>query len=86
MKQSRLMSLVEALANVVVGYGVAVVTQILIFPLFGLHATLGQNLMIGAMFTLVSLARSYALRRLFEQLRERQALGQGSARPDRSVT
>jgi len=86
MKQSRLMSLVEALANVVVGYGVAVVTQILIFPLFGLHATLGQNLMIGAMFTLVSLARSYALRRLFEQLRERQTMGQGSARPDRSET
>lgn len=86
MKQSRLMSLVEALANVAVGYGVAVVTQILIFPIFGLHATLAQNLMIGAMFTLVSLARSYVLRRLFEQLRERQALGQGSARPDRSVT
>ena len=86
MKQSRLMSLVESLANVAVGYGVAVVTQILIFPIFGLHATLAQNLMIGAMFTLVSLARSYVLRRLFEQLRERQALGQGSARPDRSVT
>jgi len=86
MKQSRLMSLVEALANVVVGYGVAVVTQILIFPLFGLHATLAQNLMIGATFTLVSLARSYALRRPFEQLRERQTMGQGSARPDRSAT
>ncbi|MFC3100015.1 DUF7220 family protein [Altererythrobacter lauratis] len=86
MKQSRLMSLVESLANVAVGYGVAVVTQVLIFPIFGLYATLAQNLMIGAMFTLVSLARSYALRRLFEQLRERQALGQGSARPDRSVT
>ncbi|MFN3946128.1 MAG: hypothetical protein ACK4K7_14475 [Allosphingosinicella sp.] len=86
MKQSRLMSLVEALANVVVGYGVAVITQILIFPLFGLNATLAQNLMIGAMFTLLSLARSYALRRLFEQLRERQTMGQGSARPDRSAT
>ena len=34
MKQSRLMSLVEAVANVIVGYGVAVVTQILIFPIF----------------------------------------------------
>ena len=37
MKQSRVMSLVEAVANLVVGYGVAVVTQILIFPVFGLH-------------------------------------------------
>ena len=55
MRQSRLMSLVEAVANVVVGYGVAVGTQILVFPLFGLQATLGQNLGIGAIFTVVSL-------------------------------
>jgi hypothetical protein len=33
--QSRRMSLVEAIANVVVGYGLAVLTQILVFPLFG---------------------------------------------------
>ncbi|WP_210880377.1 DUF7220 family protein [Roseovarius autotrophicus] len=51
MKQSRAMSLVEAVANVVVGYGVAVITQILIFPVFGLHATLAQNLKMGALFT-----------------------------------
>jgi hypothetical protein len=66
MKQSRLMSLVEVVANVIVGYGVAVATQILIFPIFGLHTTLAQNLKLGAVFTLVSIGRSYALRRLFE--------------------
>lgn len=65
MKQSRLMSLVESIANVFVGYGVAVVTQILIFPIFGLHTTLAQNLKMGAIFTVVSIARSFALRRLF---------------------
>ena len=69
MKQSRVMSLVEAFANVVVGYGVAVVTQILIFPVFGMHATLAQNLKMGLVFTGVSIARSYALRRLFERWR-----------------
>ena len=53
MKQSRAMSLVEAVANVVVGYGVAVVTQILIFPVFGLHTTLAQNLKMGAVFTIL---------------------------------
>ena len=68
MKQSRLMSLVESVANVVVGYGVAVVTQILIFPVFGLHTTLAQNLKMGAVFTVVSIARSFALRSVFEQL------------------
>ena len=72
MMQSRVMSLVEAIANVVVGYGVAVLTQILIFPLFGLHTTLAQNLAMGAVFTVVSIARSFALRRLFERIRVRQ--------------
>ena len=71
MTQSRTMSLIEAGTNVVAGYGVAVVTQILIFPIFGLHVTLAQNLKIGLVFTLVSLARSYALRRLCEARRLR---------------
>lgn len=71
MKQSRVMSLVESVANMVVGYGVAVVTQILIFPIFGLHTTLAQNLKMGMVFTVVSITRSYVLRRLFERLRPR---------------
>ncbi len=73
MKQSRLMSLVEAVANVMIGYGVAVITQILIFPIFGLHTTLAQNLKMGAIFTVVSIARSFALRRVFEAIRMRSA-------------
>ena len=73
MKQSRAMSLAEAVANVIVGYGIAVVTQILIFPVFGLHTTLAQNLKMGAIFTVVSIARSFALRRVFETIRMRSA-------------
>lgn len=72
MKQSRTMSLVEAVANVIVGYGVAVVTQILIFPVFGLHTSLAQNLKMGAIFTVVSIARSYAIRRIFEAIAKSQ--------------
>jgi hypothetical protein len=75
MKQSRLMSLAESVANVIVGYGVAVVTQILIFPVFGLQTTLGQNLAMGGVFTIVSLARSFLLRRLFEAIRVAGARG-----------
>jgi hypothetical protein len=71
MKQSRSMSLIEAVANVVVGYGLAVVAQILIFPVFGLHTTLVQNLMMGGMFTGISICRSFLLRRLFENIRVR---------------
>lgn len=73
MKQSRLMSLIESIANVFVGYGVAVVTQILIFPIFGLQTTLAQNLKMGAIFTVVSITRSFALRRVFEAIRMRSA-------------
>ncbi|PJN93156.1 hypothetical protein CNY89_23140 [Amaricoccus sp. HAR-UPW-R2A-40] len=68
MRQSRLMSLVEAWTNVVVGYGIAVLTQMAVFPLFRLDATIGQNLAIGAVFTAISLVRSYALQRLFEAM------------------
>ena len=67
--QSRWMSLMEATTNIVVGYGLAVLTQMLVFPLFGLHASLDQNLAIGLIFTVVSLVRSYALRRVFNHLR-----------------
>ncbi len=71
MKQSRFMSLVESAANVAVGYGVAVMTQILIFPIFGLQTTLAQNLQMGAIFSVVSIGRSFILRRLFEAVRVR---------------
>ncbi len=73
MKQSRLMSLVESLANVLVGYGVAVATQMVVFPIFGLAVTVTENLLIGLIFTVVSIVRSYALRRGFEALRVRQS-------------
>ena len=73
MKQSRLMSLVESLANVLVGYGVAVATQMAVFPLFGLTVTVTENLLIGLIFTVASIVRSYALRRGFEALRVRQS-------------
>ncbi len=63
--QSRWLSFVEAVTNIVVGYGLAVLTQIIVFPFFGLRTTLVENLLIGGLFTIVSLARGYVLRRLF---------------------
>ena len=65
------MSLVEAIANVALGYGIAVVTQVAVFPLFGLYLSLSDNLLISGVFTVVSVARSYAIRRIFEALRHR---------------
>jgi hypothetical protein len=66
--QSRSGSLVEAVTNVVFGYGAALLTQWLLFPLFGIATTIRTDVAIAAVFTVVSLARSYALRRLFERL------------------
>jgi hypothetical protein len=66
MTQSRRMSLIEAITNVTVGYALAVATQIIAFPWFGLYPSLGDNLALGAVFVGTSLLRSYALRRLFE--------------------
>jgi uncharacterized protein (DUF2062 family) len=68
MSQSRLGSLVEAVANVAIGYGIAVGAQAVIFPWFGLQVSLQDNLLIGAAFTVVSLARSFLLRRFFNYL------------------
>ena len=64
--QSRAMSFVETIANVVVGFLLAILTQVAMLPLFGLQVSVSDNLSIGGIFTLISIARSFALRRLFE--------------------
>ena len=69
MTQSRRMSFVESATSVVVGYVLAIATQLAVFPLFGLEAALGEHLAIGTAFVAVSLARGYLLRRLFERIR-----------------
>lgn len=63
--QSRRASMIEAVANVVIGYVVAILSQLVVFPLFGIQVSLSTNLWIGAWFTVISLVRSYALRRWF---------------------
>ncbi|CAA7618281.1 hypothetical protein [Magnetospirillum sp. SS-4] len=69
MRQSRHMSLAEAAANVVIGYGIAVATQVVVFPVFGIHITLAADLAIGGIFAMISLLRGFVLRRIFERLR-----------------
>jgi hypothetical protein len=65
------MSFVEAIANVVVGFLLAVLTQIAVFPVLGLRVSIGDNILLGGIFTAVSIVRSYTLRRLFETIRSR---------------
>lgn len=69
MTQSRTMSLVESATNVIVGYILAILTQLAVFPMFGIEAAIHEHLAIGLVFCGVSLARSDLLRRLFARLR-----------------
>jgi len=67
MSQSRRRSVCESVANVAIGYGVVLASQLLVFPLYDIHVSLSTNIGIGLWFTVISLARSYALRRLFNR-------------------
>lgn len=68
MSQARYQSAVEATANVATGYVIALLTQIVVFPWFHVHTSMGQNLGIAAAFTGVSWTRSFVLRRLFNRM------------------
>jgi Na+-driven multidrug efflux pump len=68
--QTRRASMIEAVTNVVVGYLLALATQRMLFPLFGIHITLTADGIIAAVFAVTSLCRSYWLRRLFAHIGE----------------
>lgn len=74
MKQSRLMSIIEQGASTVIGLVVALVTQLAVFPLFGFHPPLVDNLAITGIFTVVSIVRGFLVRRAFEALHIRRPL------------
>lgn len=67
MSQTRMGSLVEAFINVLIGFWINFAANLLILPLFGFHITLHDNLIIGLIYTAISVARSYAVRRWFNQ-------------------
>lgn len=65
MRQSKIKSLLESFLNVAIGCLVAIASQILIFPLFDIDVTLADNVAIALCFTLISIVRSYCIRRFF---------------------
>lgn len=67
MSQSKFMSIVETCTNTLIGYSVAVCSQIIIFPLFNIQIPILDNFLIGLWFTLISILRGYFLRRLFNK-------------------
>lgn len=74
MKQTKLMSFLETMLSTAIGFAVALLTQIFVFPLFGFNPPLHENLIITAIFTVVSIARQFVMRRVFEALHIRRPL------------
>jgi hypothetical protein len=67
--QTRLGSFIESWANVAIGFAINWCANMLILPLFGFHVTGAQAFGIGVIFTVISVVRSYALRRVFNKIR-----------------
>lgn len=63
--QSKLQSFLESMTNIIIGYCVAIGSQLAVFPLFGIDIPFHDNLLIGLYFTAISLVRSYIIRRFF---------------------
>ena len=65
MNQPRLESFIEAWVNVAIGFGINFTANMLVLPSFGFNVSAGQAFGIGMVFTVISVARSYAIRRFF---------------------
>lgn len=63
--QSKLESLIETGINTAIGFVVALLSQLLVFPLVGIDVPISTNFEIGAYFTLISVLRGYVIRRWF---------------------
>ena len=74
MEQTRLGSFYESLMNIAIGAIVALVSQLVVFPIFGINVSLSTNLGIMAWFTGISVVRSYVIRRWFNDRLHRTAL------------
>lgn len=69
--QTRLQSFMESVFNILVGSVLSYVAQVVVFPLYGIHISWEQDVQIVVIFTVLSIARSYVLRRFFNHLHGR---------------
>ena len=67
MNQSKIESLIEAMINTAIGFFVSIFANFIVFPIVGVTASGGQILWIGLFMTVISVARSYIVRRWAEK-------------------
>lgn len=65
--QTKRQSFIESLTNVAVGYSISLLSLFIIFPLLGIESSTPKNLLITLYFTVLSIVRSYVLRRFFNK-------------------
>ena len=65
--QTKKQSFMESLANVAIGYLISLISLFVIFPLLRIESSTGKNLIITLYFTVISISRSYILRRYFNK-------------------
>lgn len=83
MNQTHVGSFLEAVFNTAIGLGVSLVANALVFPSFGFHPSFGENVAISSIYTAISIARSYLVRRFFNARLHRaaQALAEAVSAP-----
>ncbi len=65
--QSRFGSFAESLTNIGIGITIGFLANIIVLPAFGYDVTLSDATAISVVFTAISLARSYAIRRVYNR-------------------
>ena len=65
--QTRLQSMIESAANILIGYFINLCSVQIIAPILGVQIGLGQNAILGLCLMAIAIARSYAVRRIFNR-------------------
>lgn len=63
--QPKHISMIEAVTGTLIGFFVAVLIQVIVFPWFDIVTRPIENMQIAVIFTAVSIVRGYCVRRLF---------------------
>ena len=63
--QTKKHSIIESITQTIIGLVTSVLIQVILYPIMGIPVTFSQNLIITAVFFIVSIVRGYLVRRYF---------------------
>lgn len=65
--QTKKHSIIESITQTIIGLGTSILIQVILYPIMGIPVTFSQNLIITAVFFIVSIIRGYFVRRYFSK-------------------